>query len=40
MISPDFDYEPTFRVGKHLFISEFKKTIEGCNDVIAFIKEF
>jgi hypothetical protein len=39
-IASDFDYEPTFRVGKRLFISEdLKETIEGCNDVIALLKK-
>jgi hypothetical protein len=41
-IASDFDYEPTFRVGETpFFISEDLKEqlIEGCNDVIAFIKK-
>jgi uncharacterized protein CbrC (UPF0167 family) len=39
-IASDFDYEPTFRVGNAFYIWRFKEQlIEGCNDVIAFIKK-
>jgi hypothetical protein len=41
-IASDFDYEPTFRIGETpFFISDELKEqlIEGCNDVISFIKQ-
>jgi hypothetical protein len=40
MISPpDFDYEPTFRIGKLLFLYLTKEQlIEGCNEVVALIQ--
>jgi hypothetical protein len=39
-IAADFDYLPTFRLGKLLFISKDLKNqiIEGSNQVIAFIQ--
>jgi hypothetical protein len=41
-IASDFDYEPTFRVGETPFfipVDLKEQLIEGCNDVITFIKK-